>query len=84
VRLGSPIDPFVKVGYRYQRGTPERIVLRLKETVFWENSEQFGLTSRIDLERVFDEVWLARWTASGTFSEKNRGCSRLHLADRLS
>jgi len=73
VRLGSPIDPFVKVGYRYQRGTPERIVLRLKETVFWENSEQFGLTSRIDLERVFDEVWLARWTASGTFSEKTEG-----------
>ena len=73
IRLGSPIDPFVKVGYRYERGTLERIHLRLNETVFWENSEGFGLTSRVDLERVFDDVWLARWTGSGTFSEKTEG-----------
>ena len=73
LRITSPVDPFVKVGYRYERGTPERLRLRLKETVFWENSEQFGLTSRVDLERLFDEVWLARWTTSGTFSEKSEG-----------
>jgi len=73
LRIEQPIDPFVKVGYRYQRGTPERLRLGLRETVFWENSEGFGLTSRIDLERVLDEVWLARWTTSGTFSEKSEG-----------
>ncbi len=73
MRLTSPIDPFVKVSYRYKRGTHERLLLRLKETVFWENSEQFGLTSRVDLERVLDEAWLARWTVSGTFSEKTEG-----------
>ncbi len=73
LRIKQPIDPFVKVGYRYERGTPERLRLYLKETVFWENSEQFGLTSRADLERVLDEVWLARWTVSGTFSEKSEG-----------
>jgi len=73
LRISSPVDPFVKVSYRYEHGTPERLRLHLKETVFWENSEQFGLTSRVDLERLFDEVWLARWTASGTFSEKSEG-----------
>jgi hypothetical protein len=73
LRIKSPIDPFVKVSYRYKRGTPERLLVRLRETVFWENSEQFGLTSRIDLERVLDEAWLARWTASGTLSEKSEG-----------
>ena len=67
LRLTSPIDPFVKVSYRYKRGTQERLLLRLRETVFWENSEQFGLTSRVDLEKVLDEAWLARWTVSGTF-----------------
>jgi hypothetical protein len=73
MRITSPIDPFVKVSYRYKRGTQERLLLRLRETVFWENSEQFGLTSRVDLERVLDEAWLARWTVSGTFSEKSEG-----------
>jgi hypothetical protein len=73
MRIRSPLDPFVKVSYRYQRGTPERLLLRLKETVFWENSEQFGLTSRVDLERMLGEVWFARWTTSGTFSEQSEG-----------
>jgi hypothetical protein len=69
----SSLDPFVKASYRYQRGAPERLLLQLKETVFWEASEQFGLTSRIDLERVLDEAWVARWTTSGTFSEQSEG-----------
>lgn len=73
LRIKSPVDPFVKVGYRYERGTPERLQLSLKETVFWENSEQFGLTSRADLERLLDEVWLARWSISGTLSEQSEG-----------
>lgn len=73
LRITQPIDPFVKVGYRYQRGTPEKLRLRLREAVFWEDSEQFGLTSRIDLEHLVDEVWLMRWTASGTFTERSEG-----------
>ena len=73
LRISSPIDPFVKVGYRYQRGSNERLLLRLRETVFWEASEQFGLTSRIDLERIVGDAWLARWTMSGTLSEKSEG-----------
>ena len=73
LRIKSPVDPFVKVSYRYQRGSNERLLLRLRETAFWEVSEHFGLTSRIDLERIVGGVWLARWTASGTFSEKSEG-----------
>jgi hypothetical protein len=73
MRIKSPIDPFVKVSYRYKRGTTERLLLRLTETVFWENSEKFGLTSRVDLEKMLDEAWFARWTASGTLSEETEG-----------
>jgi len=75
LRIRSPIDPFVKAGYRFRRGTPERVLVTLRETIFWQNSEKFGLTSRLDLERIVDENWRGRWTVSGTFSEQTEGVS---------
>jgi hypothetical protein len=73
LRLNSPIDPFVKGGYRYSRGTPERLLLSLRETIFWQHSEGFGITSRIDLEHIVDDAWLVRWTGSVTLSEETQG-----------
>lgn len=73
LRIRSPIDPFVKGGYRYERGDPERVRLTMRETVFWQNSEQFGLTSRVDLERIIDDAWTVRWIGSGTISERSEG-----------
>lgn len=73
LRLRSPIDPFVKVGYRYERGSPERLLFRWKETLFWQNSEEFGFTTRVDLERIVDDTWFVRWTGSGTLSEETEG-----------
>lgn len=73
LRIRSPLDPFVKGGYRHEFGAPDKILITLRETLFWQNSEKFGLTSRVDFERVFDEVWLVRWTASGTISERTEG-----------
>jgi hypothetical protein len=73
IRIRSPIDPFVKGGYRYERGDPQRVRLTLRETVFWQNSEQFGLTSRLDLERIVDDSWTVRWIGSGTISERSEG-----------
>ena len=73
LRIRSPVDPFVRVSYRWQRGSTDRLLFRWRETGFWEASEQFGLTSRVDLERYVGDEWLARWTLSGTFSEKSDG-----------
>jgi hypothetical protein len=73
LRIRSPIDPFVKAGWRYDRGSSKNWLLGLRETVFWQNSEEFGFTSRIDIERAIGEAWLARWTASGTISQETEG-----------
>lgn len=73
IRIRSPIDPFVKGSYRFERGTTETTLLSLRETVFWQNSEKFGLTSRLDIERVVRDFWLFRWTASGTISQRTHG-----------
>ena len=81
LRLRSPLDPFVKGSWRFQRGTSETTLLSLRETAFWRNSEKFGVTSRIDIERVFSDVWLLRWTGSATISQRTEGVQRLHRAD---
>ncbi len=73
VRIRSPIDPFVKGGYRWIHDSEGGLRTILRETVFWQNSEKLGLTSRVDLEHGFAEEWLARWTASGTISQRTQG-----------
>jgi hypothetical protein len=73
LRIRSPLDPFVKGSYRFARGSSESTMYMFRETVFWQNSEKFGLTSRIDVERIVRDTWLLRWTGSGTFSERTEG-----------
>ena len=73
VRLRIPLDPYVKGGYVYERGNTEAGLLSLRETLFWQNSEHAGVTTRIDLERVLQERLLLRWTASASISEKSQG-----------
>jgi len=51
----------------------ERNLLRLRESVFWEESEHLGATTRIDLERLFTDDLLGRWTASATFTQETEG-----------
>jgi hypothetical protein len=73
LRVRSPLDPFVKTSYRFMKGSSEATLFSFRETLFWQNSEKFGVTSRIDIEKVLRDVWLFRWTGSGTFSERSEG-----------
>jgi hypothetical protein len=73
IRLRFPLDPYVKGSYVYDLGSQQVLLLSLRETVFWQNSEKLGLTSRIDLSRVIEERWLFRWTGSATFSQRTDG-----------
>jgi hypothetical protein len=73
VRLRFPLDPYLKGSYVYELGKTETGLLSLRETVFWQNSEHAGFTTRADLEKVFAEKWLVRWTTSGTISQMSDG-----------
>ena len=73
LRLATPLDPFVKGSWRFDKGTSETTLFSLRETVFWQNSEKFGVTSRADVEHIFPSMWLLRGTLSGTFSERTEG-----------
>ncbi len=73
VRITFPLDPYVKGSYRYARPIGERNLIRLRETLFWQHSEEFGVTSRVDWDRVIGEQNLMRYTASGTYSQVSEG-----------
>jgi hypothetical protein len=73
LRVRSPLDPFVKGSYTFMKGSSESTLYTFRETLFWQNSEKAGLTSRVDIEKILRETWLARWTLSGTFSQRSEG-----------
>jgi len=74
IRVRLPADPYVKAAYVYERGSSKEGLFSLRETAFWQNSQRSGFTTRMDLERIFDDNrWLLRWTTSGSISEMSEG-----------
>jgi len=88
VRLGFPMDPYVKGSYIFERGKSESGLFSVRETLFWQNSDGAGETTRFDLERIFEnQRLLVRYTLSGTrsqMSEGLRGYSSILLLHGLS
>jgi hypothetical protein len=73
IRVSLPLDPYVKGSYIFERGKSDTGLFSVRETLFWQNSEGAGETTRLDLERIFDQQVLARYTLSGTRSQKSAG-----------
>jgi hypothetical protein len=72
-RLDAPQEPYVKGTYRIAVPLLARNLLRLRETIFWEDSERLGATTRFDLDRLFTDDLLGRWTGSATFTQETEG-----------
>ena len=73
VRIALPMDPYIKGSYVFEHGTSEHGLFSLRQTVFWDNRDKAGETSRIDIERIFDLRWLVRWTGSATIAQRTQG-----------
>jgi hypothetical protein len=71
--LTWPMDAYAKGTYRLVLPFFERNVIRLRETIFWQDSEGMGATTRFDLERLLGERFLGRWTGSATLTQKTEG-----------
>jgi hypothetical protein len=70
----SRFDPFVKGGYIYQRGDPEHGVLAWRQDLFYQNSQGgFGVTNRLDLQRLVSAGLLVTWTGSTTYAQRSYG-----------
>jgi hypothetical protein len=83
VRIALPMDPYLKGSYVYDRGASDRGLFSVRETAFWQHSQGFGVTSRMDTERIYDLRWLTRLTGSVTLSEKSAGVLWWAAADLM-
>ncbi len=78
IRITTPLDPFLKGSYYYVKPIRKASVMTLKQTTFWDQREGFGITTRADLDHVFNgrvdsNSWFLRSEASATFSQRSRG-----------
>jgi len=73
VRISLPMNPYVKGSYVYERGASETGLFSFRDTAFWDRPDGFGVTQRIDMERIYDLRWLVRWTGSATYAQYSQG-----------
>lgn len=73
VRVDLPMDPYARARYEVVRAFAERYVFTARETVFWQNTEGFGTTTRINLDRVISDRFLMRWSNLGKYTEETDG-----------
>jgi len=87
LKLQSPLNPYVKANYRYFVPLTEEVLARIQQTVFWENEEGFGTSTRGGLDWLLDESRLLRWNNYLKLTEETRGTAwntQLTLYQRLS
>jgi hypothetical protein len=86
VRVDLPLDPYARARYEIVRTFAEHYVFRARETVFWQNTEGFGTTTRFNIDRALSERFLLRWNNLGKYTEETQGVewfSELTLFQRL-
>jgi hypothetical protein len=73
VRVDLPPDPYARARYEIVRAFGEHYVFTARETVFWQNSEGFGTTTRTYLDRAISDTMLLRWANLGKYTEETIG-----------
>lgn len=73
VRLDFPLDPYVRARYEFIRDFAEHYVFSARETIFWQNSEGWGSTTRFHFDRALSDRFLLRWENLGKFTEETTG-----------
>lgn len=73
VRVDLPLDPYARARYEIVRTFAEHYVFRVRETVFWQNSEGFGSTTRFNIDRALNDRFLLRWNNIAKWTEETVG-----------
>lgn len=75
VKLQSPLNPYVKASYRYHTKLTDEVLARAQQTVFWENEEGFGTSTRAGIDWLLTGDRLLRWNNYLKLTQETRGTS---------
>jgi hypothetical protein len=67
------LDPYVKASYQHRWKLNESAAFTVRETVFYQASEKFGLTSRAEYEQIWSDRFMVRWGGTFVVSEAHDG-----------
>jgi hypothetical protein len=73
VKLQTPLNPYLKASYRYYTNLSEEVLLRAQQTVFWENEEGLGTSTRAGIDWLLNGDRLLRWNNYLKLTEETRG-----------
>lgn len=73
IRGGLKADLYTQGRHLWQRRINDFSQLRLRSTLFWRDSDGFGVNERIDWESSLRNTWLARISLDGTYAERTVG-----------
>lgn len=80
IRGGLKADLYVQGRHMWQRRINEMSQLRVRSTLFWRDSDGFGINERVDWEASMLETWLARISLDNTYAERTEGVRWHHKA----
>ncbi len=64
VKVASPLEPFVRITYRWYRSYGDTWLLRIRPRAFSQRERGTGLTLQSDLDRIINPNLLLRWANS--------------------
>lgn len=73
IRLGLPLNPYVKSQWYYNKNFSDSTDLRFRQTFFWRNDDGFGTTSRGDFSWSLNPQDVLRLEGVATVSESTDG-----------
>jgi hypothetical protein len=71
--LEFPLNTFIKTRYRHRHTYGEHTLLNVRHTLFWENDDGLGLTTRVELDRLLGRGSMRRLLTVATLSEATLG-----------
>ena len=70
VRVATPLEPYIRLTYRWSQAFDDKWLLSLRPRVFWQSQRGTRATMQIDTSRVFGENFVVRW--ANDFSVEDR------------
>jgi len=69
VKMGTPLEPYVKATYRRAWRLSERDLLRVRPVAYWRSQEGLGTTLDVDLDHLIKPELLLRFSNWGNVSQ---------------